>query len=115
MILNQVSVERLRFTCTGCQNTWTADYDVQHVEDGYGHDRDYYFCDGQPCPDPTAAGVTVCPGCGHGRVAVTIAARRASPAVTGARPGDRGTRPSADKTTQRAAAPLLPGTGQGAA
>lgn len=107
MILTEFSVERLRFSCTGCGKSWTADYDVQHVEDGYGHDRDYYFSDGLPCPDPTAPGVTLCPDCGHGRVLATITAQRANRAVSHTRPDDRGTRPNADKSTERAAAPLL--------
>jgi hypothetical protein len=113
MILNQISVERVRFTCTGCGQTWTVDYGVQHVEDGYGHDRDYYSYDGLPCPDPTAPGATLCPACSHGRLVVTIAARRATPAVAGTRTGDRGTRPGPSKTAERAAAPLPTGTDQG--
>lgn len=115
MILNEVSVERLSFTCHGCGQTWSADYDVQHVEDGYGHDRDYYFYDGLSCLDPTAPDAVLCPPCGHCRIAVAIAARRASPAITDTRAGDRGTRPGADKSAERAAAPLLHGAGKAAA
>ena len=60
MVLKEVSVERLAFTCGGCGQSWSADYDVQHVEDGHGHDRDYYFLDGVPCPDPTGAAGRYC-------------------------------------------------------
>jgi hypothetical protein len=84
MILNEISVERLHFTCTRCETAWAAVYDVQHVEDGC--DRDYYFHDALPCPDPTEPGVTVCPACRHGCIAVTIAARRAAaPLLSGPR------------------------------
>lgn len=110
MILNEISVERLNFTCAGCGTTWTADYDVQHVQDGYGHDRDYYFHDGLPCHDPTAPGNTLCRACGRKAVTVSIAARRVIPAVTGTRTGDLGTRPGVDKFAERASAPLLGGS-----
>jgi hypothetical protein len=81
------------------------------VEDGHGHDRDYYFNNGLACPDPTAPGVTLYPACGHGRITVSLTARRVSPVVTETSSGDLGTRPPADKSAARAAAPLLSGAG----
>jgi len=110
MILNEISVERLSFTCTKCGAIWTADYDVQHVQDGFGHDRDYYSHDGLPCHDPTAPGNTLCRACGRRTVRVAVAARRVIPAVTDIHNDDRGTRPDAGKAAERAAAPLLGGT-----
>ncbi|WP_238384891.1 hypothetical protein [Segeticoccus rhizosphaerae] len=112
MVLREVSVERLGFSCGGCGHKWVLDYDVQHVEDGHGHDRDYYFHEGLPCPDPTAPGAVLCPGCGRGHVAVELLARRASPAVTETTTGDLGTRPGSEKTAARADAPLLAAAGE---
>ncbi|HEX5495656.1 MAG TPA: hypothetical protein VFX70_13885 [Mycobacteriales bacterium] len=103
-------MERLAFTCGGCGQSWSADYDVQHVEDGHGHDRDYYFLNGVPCPDPTGPGAVLCPGCGRAHVTVELTARRASPAVIETVAGDLGTRPGSDKVAVRADAPLLAGT-----
>jgi hypothetical protein len=113
VILREVSVEQLRFTCGGCGQVWSVNYDVQHVTDGYGHDRDYYFHDGLPSPDPTAPGAVLCPGCGRAHVAVELAARRASPAITATHAEDLGTRPSPGKTVDRATAPLLTGKTEG--
>lgn len=114
MIMKEVSVERLEFTCSGCGRVWSSDYDVQHVQDGHGHDRDYYFHDGLPCPDPTATGALSCPGCGRAHVFARLLARRASPAVRYTATGDLGTRPDAAKDAARAGAPLLSAAGQDA-
>ncbi|HET7305448.1 MAG TPA: hypothetical protein VFJ12_12965 [Segeticoccus sp.] len=102
-------MKRLAVT-RGCGQTRKTDYDVQHVEDGHGHDRDY-FHDGLPCPDPTAPGAVLCPGCGRPHVAVELLARRASPVVTHTAAGDWGTRPGPGKTAARAGAPLLTAAG----
>lgn len=110
MILKEVSVERFAFTCAGCGNTWAADYDIQHVQDGYGHLRDYFFHNGLACPDPTAAGEAVCPVCGRTRIIVELTARRSSPAVTGATPAHPGVAVTPQRTAKRARIPLLPGT-----
>lgn len=114
VIIKEVSVERLEFTCPVCRRVWASDYDVQHVEDGHGHDRDYYFHDGLPCPDPTVAGATSCPGCGRAHVLARLLARRASPAVSHTAAGDLGSRPDAGKESARAGAPLLSAAGEDA-
>lgn len=107
MILREVCIERLSFTCSGCGHAWSGDYDVQHVQDGHGHLWDYYFHDGLPCLDPTATGSVLCPRCGRGTLWVELAARRASPAVTDTHDEDLGTPPSPERTTARDHAPLL--------
>lgn len=117
VIVNEVSVERVSFTCRGCGKTWSGDYDAQHVEDGYGPDRRYYFYDGLPRPDPSTPGAATCPHCGPSPVIVivTITTRPASPIVSATGTGDRGTQPRAGKAAERARAPLLSGSGRGAA
>jgi hypothetical protein len=82
MILREISLDQFSFTCTGCGHGWGADFDVQHVEDGHGHARDYFFRDGLHCSDPTGLGETTCPQCGRASVLARLSARRASPAVT---------------------------------
>lgn len=79
MVTRQTDREWLCFACTWCGNTWTAGYDVAHVEDGHGHVQDYYSRDGIGCANPTAPGVVLCPACGHGRVLVTVAPARSGP------------------------------------
>lgn len=112
MILKEISVEQLTFSCTGCGKVWSDDYDVQHVVDTHGYDRDFYFHNGLSCPDPTAPGEVLCPGCGRGRVVVTLTARRVTPAVTDSPTPTVGSRPAPDKKAARAAAPLLSGVPQ---
>jgi hypothetical protein len=52
-LLKEVAVERYRFTCAGCGHVWSADYDVQHVEDGHGLTWEYYSLNGIRCrPQP---------------------------------------------------------------
>ncbi len=111
MILKEVSVERFAFTCRGCRHACSADYDIQHVEDDYGHARDYFFRDGVPCANPTGPGITLCPRCGRNTVDTQLTHRRASPAVPliAATRFDRGERPTAAQKQARASAPMLPG------
>ncbi|GAA3753507.1 hypothetical protein GCM10022240_03100 [Microbacterium kribbense] len=71
LVSRQTLAERFRFACTRCGAAWEAGYDVAHVEDGYGHTRDYYFTHGWSCPDPTAPDAVLCPTCGRHRVQVT--------------------------------------------
>jgi len=109
MFLKEVSVERIAFSCGGCGHQWSADYDVQHVDDGHGHDRDYYFYEGVPCPDPTVPGSVLCPRCSRGTIWVELTARRASPAVTRTESGDLGAAPRPGTTEARGAAPMISG------
>ena len=110
MIIKEVSVERFSFTCAGCDSCWVADFDVQHVEDGHGHDRDYFFHDSLPCTDPTGRGETICPRCRHDSVKVRLIARRVSPAVTTLDPTNPGEVPTPARTADRDQAPPLSGT-----
>ncbi len=106
MILKEISFERFIFTCTGCDHAWEADYDVQHVEDGHGHERDYFFRHQLHCPDPTGPGAMTCPNCGRASVRTHNYGLRTSPAATGMIPE----RPGATTTpTQKATAPLFSG------
>lgn len=69
-------VERYSFTCVHCRHHWSAEYEVRHVEDGHGHEHDYYSRDGLPVVTPTAPGGPCCPQCG---------AHWVSPAIQGLR------------------------------
>lgn len=79
MILREILFDRFTFTCTGCDHAWSTDYDVQHVEDGHGHERDYFFRHGLLCSDPTGPGETTCPHCGRTSVLAHHDARPAAP------------------------------------
>lgn len=83
MIYRETSLDRFIFTCVSCDYVWEAHYDVQHVEDGHGHERDYFFRHQLPCPDPTGLGETTCPHCGRSSVAAQLSDRRTSPAAQG--------------------------------
>jgi predicted RNA-binding Zn-ribbon protein involved in translation (DUF1610 family) len=74
----EMAVERYRFTCSNCGHTWTADYDVQYLEDPSGDAWAFYRLDGVPVIAPTQD-VHVCPVCGRGRVWVDLMARRDVP------------------------------------
>lgn len=114
MILKELSVERFTFTCTVCTNTWDVDYDVQHVEDGHGHQHDYYFRDGLPATDPGAAQPATCPKCGDIRVqGARLSARRVTPAVMLDPDAATSTRPSVARTEERSQVPPLPGAQTG--
>ena len=104
MILRETSFERFIFTCSGCDHVWDADYDVQHVEDGHGHERDYFFRHQLHCPDPTGLGETTCPHCGRASVRTHHGDLRTSAAVKGMIPAKTG--PTAILT--RTITPVLP-------
>lgn len=95
MILKETSFDRFIFTCTGCDHVWDVDYDVQHVEDGHGHERDYFFRDQLHCPDPTGLGQTVCPDCGRSAVIAHVSSSHAIPTIL-------------DQTTPVPAIPAIP-------
>ena len=108
MILREIAVERFTFTCANCEFAWTVDYDVQHVEDGHGHQHDYFFFNGLPSIDPTAPDAAICPTCRTAHVRARLTARRATPAadVEAAPPS----RPSARLSAERDQAPTLRAT-----
>jgi hypothetical protein len=81
---------------------------VQHVEDGHGHQHDYFFRNGLPSVDPTAPQSVVCPTCRTTRVQARLTARRTTPAVNVDKPGAPATTPSASLTAERDQAPPLP-------
>lgn len=109
MILKEIAVERFTFTCANCDHVWTVDYDVQHVEDGHGHQHDYFSCNGLPILDPTAPESVLCPGCHTTHVMARLTARRATPAANLDTPAAP-TRPSARLTAARDQAPPLNAT-----
>lgn len=114
MILKELSVERFTFSCAVCGHSWDVDYDVQHVEDGHGHQHDYYFRDGLPATDPEVNQPATCPACGDIRVqGARLSARRATPAVTLDPTAATGSRPSAERTRARGAVPPLLGARSG--
>lgn len=112
-MLKEVAVERYRFTCAGCGHTWSADYDVQHVEDGHGLTWEYYSLNGIPVPSPTARGTLSCPRCGATWIHVQLVAVRpvplAEPEDGRADPDRPRQRLDAERQTARRQAPLLSG------
>jgi hypothetical protein len=115
VILRELSVERFTFTCAVCRHAWDVDYDVQHVEDGHGHQHDYYFRDGLPATDPGVQQPATCPQCGDIRVqGARLSARRVTPAVTPEPSAGMASRPSASRTEERSQVPPLPGAQRGA-
>lgn len=63
-MLSETHVEQYAFTCVHCRHHWTAEYEVRHVEDGRGHEHDYYLRGGLPVATPTVQGGASCPRCG---------------------------------------------------
>ena len=78
-MLQDVAVEQYRFTCAGCGHVWSADYDVQHVDDGHGLTWERHSRDGIPVPSPTAPGSQICPSCGATWIHVELVAVRSVP------------------------------------
>jgi predicted RNA-binding Zn-ribbon protein involved in translation (DUF1610 family) len=74
----EIAVERYRFECANCGNVWSADYDVQYLQDADGGVFAFYRLDGVPVPSPAEDDV-LCPVCGHGRVFRGLEARRDVP------------------------------------
>ena len=112
-MLKELAVERYRFTCAGCGHVWSADYDVQHVEDGHGVTWEYYSLNGMPVPSPTARGSQSCPRCGATWIQFELAAVRAVPLVEPSDGQPDAARPrqpvDADRQAARAQAGLLRG------
>lgn len=97
----ELGVERFRFTCAHCQHTWITDYDVQHVEDGHGHDCAYYSLNGVPVTAPNAPTAALCPSCGASRIQVTLIARRDIPLAPDPAPDEDAQWPRQVDTAQR--------------
>lgn len=76
MIQSELLIEEFRFTCARCVHVWSVEYDVRHVEDGHGHERDYFFHHDQPRADPTAPHTVMCPACGSTQVRGMLTAQR---------------------------------------
>ncbi len=116
-MLKELAVTRYRFGCPHCGQTWTADYDVQHVEDGHGHAWDYYSLNGSPVTAPTAPGVVCCPDCGASRLHIELIATRPIPVVQSPAAAEESTVPrqpaGAEQQAARRAAPLLTGDDPG--
>lgn len=108
MILKEIAVERFSFSCANCDHAWAVDYDVQHVEDGHGHQHDYFFCNGLPILNPTTPESVLCPACHTTHVFARLTGRRATPAAEVEAPAVPATRPSAQLTAERDQAPPLP-------
>jgi hypothetical protein len=112
-VLKEVAVERYRFTCAGCGHAWSADYDVQHVEDGHGLTWEYYSLNGIPVPSPTAPGTLSCPRCGATWIHFQLDAVRtvplAEPADGPADPARPRQRLDEDRLAAREQAKLLRG------
>ncbi|MHB1487737.1 MAG: hypothetical protein ACYCS7_10150 [Acidimicrobiales bacterium] len=109
MILKEIAVEQFTFTCGNCDHVWIVDYDVQHVEDGSGHQRDYFYRNGQPIVDPTGRQSVTCPRCRTTHVQARLTARRATPAVNTDTPAALSTQPNAHLVAEREQAAPLPG------
>jgi pyruvate-formate lyase-activating enzyme len=70
-----VTVERYRFTCRWCQNSWTADYEAREITDNASGTWLLYRLNGFPCEVPRAAR-TVCRTCRRAPVQVTLLSRQ---------------------------------------
>ncbi|MCB0907776.1 MAG: hypothetical protein KDB63_11740 [Nocardioidaceae bacterium] len=81
MIHREELVEQFSFTCQNCTHAWALDYDVFHVEDGRGHDCDYFFRHRHQIADPRARHAVRCPVCASPVVRVELTS------VTKALPG----------------------------
>jgi ribosomal protein S27AE len=77
-VIVELAVERYQFTCRNCGHTWSADYDVQYLQDNTGDTWAFYRLDGAPVLAPPED-LHLCPVCGHGSVFVDLIARRDIP------------------------------------
>ncbi len=112
-MLKELAVERYRFACSGCGHVWSADYDMQHIEDGHGLTWEYYSLNGIPVPSPTARGSLSCPRCGATWIHFQLVAVRTVPLVEpshGQADPDRPRQPlEGERQAARQQAPLLRG------
>lgn len=82
MIRRELLSEEFRFACEGCFHAWNVVYDVQHVEDGHGHRRDYFFRNRYPIADPRAPQAVTCPDCRSPHVRMEVTTARTTPAAS---------------------------------
>ena len=75
-MLEEMSVERFRFSCPCCRMCWVADHELRHVEVGHGVAWDGYSPNGSRATAHTARGVICCPDCGVGRIHVELVSTR---------------------------------------
>jgi heme-degrading monooxygenase HmoA len=80
MIVKETTVERFALDCRGCGHSWSEDYEVHHVQDGHGHDCDYFFRNGMPTLNPMAPGL-ICPSCRRAAVLARLANRVFAPST----------------------------------
>lgn len=78
-MIKELGIDRFQISCGHCDYTGLMDYDVQHVDDGYGHALNYYSLNGQPCLAPTTPGALACPYCGAQHLSVRLVAHRSIP------------------------------------
>jgi hypothetical protein len=107
MVLKELGIERFEFTCGHCGFRWEVDYDVQHVEDGYGHALDYYSVNGLPAAAPVVPGALRCPKCGATRLRIQLLARRPIPVAPAEHEEPLATPTSEQWRAARDRAPLL--------
>lgn len=79
MIQSELLIENFLFRCANCAHVWSTEYEVRHVEDGHGHECDYFFRNRHPSAAPTAPSAVTCPACGGVRVDAKLTAQRAAP------------------------------------
>lgn len=83
VVITELALERVEFTCGHCWHQWSIDYDVQHYRDDDGNDWEYFYRDGIAAASPyTAEGSVRCPECGRHWVGHVVA-RREIPAAPG--------------------------------
>lgn len=104
-MLKELAVERYDFTCRRCAAAWTADFEVQHIEDLDGDCWDYYSFNGSPTTAPDAPNSIRCPRCNAFGVIAHLAARRDIPLAEPepSRPRQRIERPAASLAERRPA------------
>jgi hypothetical protein len=72
------ATESYRFTCSWCDTTWVADYDLREAVISDGEVLSFYKRAGFACEAPLAA-QNICPTCHRGPVSITLLAHRETP------------------------------------
>ena len=100
MIVKDVTIEQYSFHCAKCGANWTVGYRVEHVEDGHGHEHDYYLCNGLPSLNPQTV-PPICLTCQVADVTVELVSRQPEATATAARAASRAPAPEAGETWMR--------------